>query len=186
MFKKSFPTVKTENLILRKVKPEDIVFYSALSKPETSLYEFWEPHKTLQDTQNFLEEIFARYSMGQFYDWTIERITDGEQVGMINFHDVYPLHSRADLGFWIVKRFRNNGYATEAAKGLIEYGCNTLGFERIQSHCAVENEASVRVLEKIGMKREAMLEKYVRLNVDKTKLSDVYLYTIFSEVKNGI
>ena len=36
------------------------------------------------------------------------------------------------------------------------------------------------------MKREALLEKYVRLNVDKTKLSDVYMYTIFPEVKNGI
>ncbi len=186
MFKSSFPTIKTDELILRKVKPEDIVFFNALSSPETSKYEFWQPHRTFEDTQRFLETIFQRYAEGKYFDWTIERKEDGEQVGMISFHDIYPLHARADLGFWIVRRFRNKGYATKAAKALIEYGFSKLGLERIQSLCAVENEPSIHVLEKIGMKRDALLEKYVRLNVDKTKLSDVYMYTIFPEVKNGI
>ena len=179
MFRSAFPVIKTENLVMRKVRPEDIVLYNALSDPSTSLYEFWEPHRTYEDTQEFLEKIFARYAAGKYFNWTIERREDGEPVGMISFHDIFPLHARADIGFWIVKRFRNNGYATEAAAAMIDYGFRKLGLERIQALCAVENTASCRVLEKAGMKREARLEKYVRLNIDRDRLSDVFMYTIF-------
>lgn len=179
MFKSSFPTIKVKDVILRKVKPDDIVFFNDLASPETSLYEFWQPHKTYEDTMRFLENIFLRYDKGEYFDWTIERIKDGEPVGMISFHDIYPLHARADLGFWIGRRFRNKGYATQAALALTEYGFTKLGFERIQSLCSVENAASIRVLEKAGMNREARLNRYVRLNIDKTKLSDVYMYAVF-------
>ncbi len=179
MFKPFFPTLKTERLILRKAVPEDVVFFNTLSDPSTSLYEFWQPHRTYEDTQAFLQKIFARYAAGKYFDWVIERKEDGAPVGMISFHDIFPLHSRADLGFWIVKKYRNNGYATEAAKEAIRYGVTNLGLERVQSLCYVENEPSSRVLEKAGMKREARLEKYVRLNVDTSRLSDVFMYTIF-------
>ena len=179
MFRSAFPEIKTDSLVMRKVKPEDVVFYNTLSDPETSRYEFWEPHRTYEDTVDFLAKIFKKYEKGIYFDWTVERRSDKAPVGMICFHDIYPLHARADLGFWIVKKYRNMGYATEAAKAMINYGFSSLGFERIQSLCAVENAPSVKVLEKAGMKKEALLEKYVRLNVDRSKLSDVFMYTIF-------
>ena len=179
MLNRPFPTVKTEELVMRRVKPEDVVFYNTLSDPSTSVYEFWTPHRTYEDTLDFLSKIFTKYENGKYFDWTIERRRDGEPLGMISFHDIFPLHARADIGFWIVKKHRNLGYATKAAKAMIEYGFSSLGFERIQALCAVENAASVKVLEKAGMKREALLEKYVRLNADRSKLSDVYMYTIF-------
>lgn len=181
MFRGAFPVIKTEELVMRKAKPEDIVFYNTLSDPETSRYEFWEPHRTYEDTQKFLSKIFTKYENGKYFDWTIERRKDKIPVGMISFHDIYPLHARADLGFWIVKKYRNMGYATSAAKAMIEYGFSSLGFERIQALCAVENTASIKVLEKAGMKREALLEKYARLNDDRSKLSDIYMYTIFPQ-----
>jgi ribosomal-protein-alanine N-acetyltransferase len=179
MFRSAFPVVKTEEIVMRKVKPEDVVFYNTLSDPQTSLYEFWEPHRTYEDTLEFLSRIFTKYENGVYCDWTVTRRSDGEPLGMISFHDIFPLHARADIGFWIVKKYRNMGYATKAAKAMIEYGFSSLGFERIQALCATENAASVKVLEKAGMKREALLEKYARLNVDKSKLSDIYMYTIF-------
>ena len=175
----AFPVIKTDELIMRKVKPADIVFYNTLSDPETSRYEFWPPHRTYEDTLKFLENIFLKYENMYYYDWTIERRKDKAPVGMISFHDIQPLHARADLGFWIVKKYRNMGYATKAAKAMIEYGFSSLGLERIQAMCSVENTASARVLEKAGMEREAILKQYVRLNCDKSKLSDIYMYTIF-------
>jgi len=174
-----FPTLETENLLLRKAVPEDIVLFNSFSDPYTSQYEFWQPHKTYEDTQKYLETVFIKYSNKQFTDWVIELKQSKSPIGMICFHDYFQYHARADVGFWISKRRRGNGYAGEAAKSVIEYGFETLGLERIQAYCSTENEASIRVLEKIGMKREAMLKKYVRLNIDTEKLSDVYLYVTF-------
>jgi len=51
----------------------------------------------------------------------------------------------------MLKEYWNNGYATEASMGLLEYGFKTLSLNRIVSSAHVESTASGRVMEKIGM-----------------------------------
>ena len=179
MFSDDFPVLQTERLLLRAAEPEDIVLYNSFADPSTSAYEFWQPHRTVEDTQKFFEIIFKRYAQQKYFDWVIELKKSESPIGMICFHDIFPLHARADIGFWISKRRRGNGYAGEAAAAVMKYGFESLGLERIQALCATENEPSVRVLEKLGMKREATLEKYVRLNGSPEKLSDCYMYAAF-------
>jgi [ribosomal protein S5]-alanine N-acetyltransferase len=67
------------------------------------------------------------------------------------------LHNRAELGYWIGFSYWNNGYCTEAARAIAEYGFATLGFHKISGRHVVGNRASGRVLEKIGMIREGFL-----------------------------
>lgn len=61
-------------------------------------------------------------------------------------------YTRGELG-WIIRRdCWGQGYAVEAAKGLIEYFRKSMGLDRFIAHCDSENTASKRVMEKLGMR----------------------------------
>lgn len=69
------------------------------------------------------------------------------------------LHKRADLGYWMGLPWWGQGYVTEAALALIDFGFQKWDLERIQSHHLGNNPASGRVMEKIGMTREGILRR---------------------------
>ncbi len=70
-------------------------------------------------------------------------------------------HERAELGYWIGREYWGNGYCTEAAQSLIEYGFSILGINRIEATYMMRNPASGRVMQKLGMKHEGCLRSYV-------------------------
>lgn len=76
----------------------------------------------------------------------------GTLIGQFGLSRVQP--QLASLGFGIAAKFWGLGYATEIALQAIRYGFSDLGLHRISADVAVENEASKRVLEKIGMTEE--------------------------------
>ena len=82
------------------------------------------------------------------------------------------LYNRAELGYWIGVGYWNNGYCTEAARAIVGYGFETLGFHKISGRHIAGNHASGRVLEKIGMVLEGVLrddvvkdDKYVTVKL---------------------
>lgn len=82
-------------------------------------------------------------------------------------------HKRAELGYWLGLPYWGRGYATEAAHAVMAYGFDTLKLNRIFASHFSGNDASGRVLEKIGMKPEGKLLKHVlRLG----EYRDVLLY----------
>ncbi|GGO02708.1 GNAT family N-acetyltransferase [Saccharibacillus kuerlensis] len=77
-----------------------------------------------------------------------------EIVGLCSFQRWDARGGKAELGFALSQEFWGQGYATEAAAALAEFGFGHLELERIQARCFVKNGASLRVLEKIGMERQ--------------------------------
>jgi ribosomal-protein-alanine N-acetyltransferase len=70
-------------------------------------------------------------------------------------------HHRAELGYWLGVPYWGHGYATEAAQAVLRYGFDTLGLHRIYAQHVLENPASGRVLNKIGMRREGCLRHHI-------------------------
>jgi [ribosomal protein S5]-alanine N-acetyltransferase len=68
------------------------------------------------------------------------------------------LFNRAELGYWIGVGYWNRGYCTEAVKAVVEYGFKALSYHKISARHFVGNHASGRVLEKVGMTREGVLQ----------------------------
>ena len=62
-----------------------------------------------------------------------------------------PGEDVAELGYWIGKPFWGKGYATEAARSLIDFGFTVLGLNRIAARHFARNPASGRVMQKVGM-----------------------------------
>ncbi|OWR30489.1 hypothetical protein CDO73_11285 [Saccharibacillus sp. O23] len=75
-------------------------------------------------------------------------------IGLCSFQRWDPRGGKAELGFALSHEHWGKGYATEAASALARFGFEHLELERIQARCFVKNEASLRVLQKIGMERQ--------------------------------
>lgn len=87
---------------------------------------------------------------------------NGALVGAAGLVEVNRRHGRAELGYWMGRPYWRKGYATEAARALIEYGFSVLGLHRVYAMHFSWNTASGRVMEKCGMVHEAHLREHVR------------------------
>jgi RimJ/RimL family protein N-acetyltransferase/predicted N-acetyltransferase YhbS len=68
---------------------------------------------------------------------------------------------RAELGYWIGRPYWRNGYCTEAAQAVLEYGFRSLNLNRIHAYHFKRNPASGRVMQKLGMKHEGSAPQHV-------------------------
>lgn len=74
------------------------------------------------------------------------------------------VNNNAELGYWLNESHWNKGYVTEAAQALLSFGFNELNLKRIFASYFSFNEASGRIMEKIGMKKEGLLKAYTYKN----------------------
>ncbi len=95
-----------------------------------------------------------------------------EVIGAVGLHDISKDH-KAEIGYWITKKYQGRGIASKAVKEVTNFGFHTFKLKRITAHIFSENKASVRVVEKSGYKFEGVLKKYIRKN---GKYYDALLY----------
>lgn len=101
----------------------------------------------------------ALYAHGEEARFAITTAPDG-LVGAVGLR-IVPRHRHAELGYWIGREFWGRGYATEAARLVVEYGFGELGLHRIVAHHLTRNPASGRVLLKLGMRHEGHAREHV-------------------------
>ena len=85
---------------------------------------------------------------------------------------------RAELGYWIGRHYWNQGYCTEAARAVLQFGFEQLGLNRIFAHHFLRNSASGRVMQKLGMTHEGRLRQHVK---KWDAFEDLELYGILKE-----
>jgi ribosomal-protein-serine acetyltransferase len=83
----------------------------------------------------------------------------GAMVGTIGLHYVEWFDRSAELGYWIASGAEGRGYVTRAARAVSGFAFEIVGLHRIVVRCAVGNERSVRVAERLGFRREGLLRE---------------------------
>jgi ribosomal-protein-alanine N-acetyltransferase len=101
----------------------------------------------------------------------------GELIGAVGLV-VTKRFNHAELGYWIDKDQWRKGYATEAARALLEYGFNKHGFHKIFAEHITKNPASGKVMKKLRMKKEGLLKDHV---LKSNKYEDIIMYGILKE-----
>ncbi len=94
-------------------------------------------------------------------DHSVAVALDGVVIGTVSLEVVdgmgqpgMPRRTEAQLGYVFDPAYAGKGYATEAVSAMVAYAFDRLGVRRITAGCFADNLASVRILEKIGMRRE--------------------------------
>lgn len=100
------------------------------------------------------------YQKAEMINWGVT-MQGGPLLGTIRL-TLNPVDNHAEMGYWIGKPFWNNGYCTEAARAVVDYGFDVLGLERIYANYLARNPASGRVLHKLGMQQEGLLRRHRR------------------------
>jgi len=166
--------LETERLLLRPFNPDDFeAVHSWASDPENTRYMAWGPN-TEEQTR---EVITSFVTVGK--DFAVVLKSTGHVIGSCG---VYP-DSDNDTGVlgWILhKDYWKRGYGTELGGELIRYGFETLKLRRLTAPCAAENYGSCRVMERNGMRREALNVKAFWARVDKVWV-DKAEYAILAE-----
>lgn len=154
--------LRTPQLLLRDFSPND--FDSLASYQRDARYQRYYP--VPPDGQPETRDLLDRFIRWQEeaprsrFQLAIVRSSSPELIGTAGLRRRTPESRVADLGFELTPSRWGQGYATEAAGALVEYGFSELGLHRIHAHCIAENQASARVLERIGMQREGILREH--------------------------
>lgn len=111
------PTIETERLILRKFTEEDLeALFFILKDEEVNRYLSWYPMKTLEETEQFYEERYARtYAQPQAYAYAICLKEDNKPIGYINV----AMEEHHDFGYGLRKEFWHKGITSEAGRAVV-------------------------------------------------------------------
>lgn len=142
---------ETERLLLRRFMPDDWKdLHEYLSNPEVLQYDA----ETVSNEEECKKKADAR-SKGQSF-WAVCLKETGKMIGHVYFAQVDPPEFLTwEIGYIFNPAFWGKGYATEACRRILRYGFEELGAHRITAGCSPHNPPSWRLLERLGMRREA-------------------------------
>jgi ribosomal-protein-alanine N-acetyltransferase len=173
------PTLESDRLMLRKMSLEDAPdLFEYASDSQVAQYTTWTPHKSLEDSQIFLNSILAKYQNHESYDWGIIHKGDGKLIGTCGFVNWVSPHHHAEIGYALSRPYWGKGYMPEAVKAVLAFGFQKTNLNRIEGRCKLPNHSSARVLEKVGMKYEGILRQQM---FSKGSFHDMKLYAILRE-----
>ena len=172
------PTLSPERLILRRIAvsdADDMYLYSC--REDVTRYLLWDPHPDPLYTEKYIRYLQERYAVGDFYDFAVVLRETGRLIGTAGFTSFDLPNRSAEIGYVISPLYQGCGYATEAVRALVAFGFEQCDLSRISAVCMRENSASLRVMEKCGLKREGLLRSAVYA---KGEMQDVHLAAITS------
>ena len=113
------------------------------------------PMKDLQEAHQVLNEIIIPQYAAGLGRWAVHLKDDNTFIGWCGLKNI---DGNSDLGYRFFKKFWGNGYASESARAVLKYGFETIALNRIIAHAALENVASIRVLEKLSLNKTGVGE----------------------------
>ena len=103
-----------------------------------------------QWTSAWIKVLNKEKEQGKLISFSIKSKSDGRVIGIASLLDLSLDHERAELAYMIGSSFRRKGYATEAAKMIIDYGFNKLNLSRIYAYHLGSTRSSGALLQKLG------------------------------------
>jgi ribosomal-protein-alanine N-acetyltransferase len=172
------PTLETPRLLLRPVTDADApALFAACSNPRLTEHTVFDTHRSIEETRNFLAT-YARlkYATGEPDPLGIAfRDRPDEVIGCAGAHWRTQQDSCLEFGYWVAEEHWGRGIATEAAGALVRHVFDAFPVERLQARVFTGNDASCRVLEKLGFTREGVLRSGAFV---KGRFRDVILFAL--------
>ena len=104
-------------------------------------------------------------------------LENGERVGTIGLHDVTATHGNGEVGYFFAPDAWGNGYATDATRTVVEYAFGERRLQKVYARAFAFNDASQRVLEKVGFEREGVHRDQVFVDGE---FVDVYRFGVLA------
>ncbi len=166
---------RTHRLVLRtpRLTDAEAIFDAYARDPEVTKYLVWQTHSSIEVTREFLRECLDGWSRGDDLSWVISEGTSDYCIGLVGLR---LRGFKADVGYVLVRPFWGKGFMPEAVQVVIDAALSVPAIHRVWAVCDVENLASSRVLEKVGMSREGILKRWIVHPAMGREPRDCYCY----------
>ena len=171
--------IRTERLILRKQRIEDVqAYYERIgSRPEVTAGMLWEPHQSIADSRASVEKALRRYESGRCYRWAVDLPETG-LIGVIELLGFDEQKETCSFAYMLCPEYWGQGYGTESLKAVLDFAFSKLEVKQILVDHFTTNPASGAVMRKAGMVFQKIIpEKYEKLG----KKLDAAQYSITKE-----
>jgi RimJ/RimL family protein N-acetyltransferase len=154
--------IETDRLILREFHEAD--WPAMLTYWRDPRYQAFYPESV--DPESVVRDLVGRFIAAQteeprlMWQLAIVEPAGGTLLGNCGIRVNDPVRREANIGYELDPVVWGRGYATEAARAILRFGFAELGMHRVWAECIAENVGSVRVLEKLGMRREALFREH--------------------------
>lgn len=157
---------------------EDIL--SAVKENYNHLHPFlhWAvPEYSLEFAKNFIKQSQKDAAEDKSLGFGI--LDAGQVIGSIGFVNFNWQSRRTEIGYWIAKGYEGRGIITQSCRLLIAYAFDELKMNRVEIHCAAENQRSRAIPEKLGFTKEGVLRQSEWRH---TRFYDMVIYGMLVEV----
>jgi RimJ/RimL family protein N-acetyltransferase len=157
----------TERLLLRPFAPADLDALVAIqSRDDVTRFLYWDPRTAAEVREVLDRKIHSTTIVAEGDSLSLAAVLreSGELIGDCSLHWVSAEHRQAEIGFIFHPDHHGHGYATEAAAALLALAFDELRVHRVIGRLEARNDASARVLQRLGMRKEAELieNEYVK------------------------
>lgn len=177
--------IHTTRLLLRPFQDADLNdIFEYHSSPEVVRYMYWEV-RDLEQTRVALEKKKAQTSLnaeGDAICLAVELQESHKVIGEVILFWRSQAHQQGEVGYVFHPAFGGKGYATEAAKVMLAIGFEQMMFHRIYARCDPRNVPSWRLMERLGMRREA---HFVHSEIFKGEWGDEFYYAMLQDEWNA-
>ena len=180
-----FHPIETERLLLRQLQLGDVYeYYERLfGDGEVAQYMLFDPHQTIMESLEAVQQKLKRYEEENFYCWAVELKEEGGLMGLVELLRFDEQAGSCSFAYMLGCNYWNQGYGTELLKAVFRFAFEELEVERIVADHMTPNVASGRAMEKAGMKRIGTEEgKYEKLGIS----FDAEIYEICNEKAEGL
>ena len=172
---------ETERLILRPLEEKDLDIFSAYrSDPLVARFQGWEVPYSPLNSRTFLRfmEAIQPGVPGEWYQFAVALKKTDQMLGDLGLQVLKNEPRVAEFGVTFARENQGKGYATEAVRGLFDYAFRSLKMHRVFSRLDARNDPSARLMERLGMRREA---HFIQNAWFKGEWTDEYWYAILAE-----
>ncbi|MBU5483580.1 GNAT family N-acetyltransferase [Clostridium sp. MSJ-11] len=154
-----FPKLETERLTLESIDDSHV----------EDLHKYWSDEKVtefmdidnftdIDETKKMINLLNHLYSQGKAIRWGIYRKEDNAIIGSCGYNSgLEEGMTTGEIGYEIGREYWGKGYMEEALRAIIDYGFEKLNLNRIEAYVAKDNEKSLKLIYKLGFKKEGLL-----------------------------
>jgi RimJ/RimL family protein N-acetyltransferase len=172
--------IETERLSLRPFEAGDLdALHRLQSLPEVVLYLRWGA-RSRAEVAAVLEERIHQSRLADEGDTLFLALTlrdGGAMIGDVNLQLLSAANLQGKFGFVLLPEYHGQGYGREAATATLALGFDTLGLHRIAGYCDARNTPSARLMERLGMRREA---HFCENHRSRGEWADLYIYAMLA------
>ena len=157
MLRPTYP-LETPRLLLRPFTGGDLdALHAIRSRSDVTRYLYWNT-QSREEVRKVLESRAQQSKVEAEGDTLVLAMVlrdSGALIGDVNLHLLSQEHRQGEIGFVLHPDYHGQGLATEASVVMLRLGFEELGLHRIIGRCDARNKASARLMERLGMRREA-------------------------------